>query len=145
MTPPPPPHTHTHNIHNLCNLFSWVWLRFAEFLPTMSITTSQDRSGWMSFMRLDYITVFSVLQALFFSLWKGPCEWVWNQILSPSTEALTIIDALVNRLTTDFWDILSQNHLAKLFSDSWFTKKKLRYFFFFFFSVKYWGELLHNW
>ena len=48
--------------------------RFAEFLPTMSITTSQDRSGWMSFMRLDYITVFSVLQALLFSLWKGPCE-----------------------------------------------------------------------
>ena len=60
-----PPHTHIHNIHNLCNLSPWVWLRFAEFLPTMSITTSQDRSGWM---RLDYITVFSILQALLFSL-----------------------------------------------------------------------------
>ena len=61
-------HTHTHTI------FTTSVISFLEFgldllfLPTMSITTSQDRSGWMPFMKLDYITVFSVLQALSFSL-----------------------------------------------------------------------------
>ena len=100
-----------------CNPSPWVWVRFADFLLTMSITKIHGRSSWMSFQRPDYIAVFSVLQAPFSlwiiyswenqlpcheaALWKGPCEWAQKQILSPIQRSLKISAALVN--ITNYW------------------------------------------